>query len=177
MNTSVIRAARKRAGLTQGELARRAGTSRPTVSAYEAGTKSPSLATAQRLLAALGAHLVAEDNIVFTDVPVGRGRVVAVPNRLPRLPVERALAVVELPLHVSWSTPDRRVDLADRQARARAYEQLLSEGTAPDIASMVDGALLADLWTQLVLPREVHQAWAPLIAAAMGRVTSTATRR
>lgn len=170
MSTSVVRAARERAGLTQGELARRAGTSRPTVSAYEAGRKSPSLATTQRLLAALGAHLVAEDDIVFTDVPVGRGRVVAVPNRLPRLPVERALAVVELPLHVSWSTQDRRVDLADRQARARAYEQLLSEGTTADISSMVDGALLADLWPQLVLPRAVREAWAPLVAAATGRV-------
>lgn len=174
VRTSVIRAARERAGLTQGELARRAGTSRPTVSAYEAGRKSPNLATVQRLLAALGAHLVAEDDIVFTDVPVGRGRVVAVPNRLPRLPVEGALAVVELPLHVSWSIPDRRVDLADRQARARAYEQLLTEGTAPDIASMVDGALLADLWAELVLPRAVRAAWAPLIAAATGRVASQA---
>lgn len=171
VSTSVLRAARERAGLTQGELARRAGTSRPTVSAYESGRKSPSLATFQRLLAALGAHLVAEDDIVFTDVPVDRGRTVAVPNRLPRLPVEQALAFVELPLHVAWSTPDRRVDLADRQARARAYEQLLTEGTAADIAAMVDGALLADLWTQLVLPRAVREAWAPLIAAATGRGT------
>ncbi len=170
MITSVVRGARERAGLTQGELARRAGTSRPTVSAYEAGRKSPSLATAQRLLAALGAHLVAEDDIVFTDVPVGRGRTVAVPNHLPRLPVEQALAVVEMPLHVSWSTPDRRVNLADRHTRARAYEQLLIEGTAPDIAAMIDGALLADLWAQLVLPLAVREAWAPLITAATGRV-------
>jgi len=177
VSASVIRATRERAGITQGELARRAGTSRPTVSAYEAGRKSPSLATAQRLLAALGAHLVAEDDIVFTDVPVGRGRTVAVPNRLPRLPVKRALAVVELPLHVSWSTTDRRVDLADRHARARAYELLLSEGTAPDIAAMVDGALLADLRAQLVLPRAVCEAWAPLVAEATGRLASAVTHR
>ncbi len=31
----------------------------------------------------------------------------------------------------------------------------------------VDGALLADLWSELVLPREVRAAWAPLIAAVM----------
>ena len=107
---------------------------------------------------------------MFTDVPVGRGRTVAVPNRLPRLPVERALAVVELLPHVSWSIPDRRVELADRQARARAYEQLLTEGTAADIAATVDGALLVDLWAELVLPRAVREAWAPLINAATGRV-------
>lgn len=177
MSASVIRAARERAGITQGELARRAGTSRPTVSAYEAGRKSPSLATAQRLLAALGAHLVAEDDIVFTDGPVGRGRTVAVPNRLPRLPVKRALAVVELPLHVSWSTTDRRVDLADRHARARAYELLLSEGTAPDITAMVDGALPADLWAELVLPCAVREAWAPLVAEATGRLASAVIHR
>jgi len=144
VSASVIRAARERAGITQGEMVRRAGTSRPTVSAHEAGRKSPSLATAQPAAHCPGGHLVAEDDIAFTDVPVGRGRTIAVPNRLPRLPVKRALAVVELPLHVSWSTTDRNVDLAARHARARAYELLLSEGTAPDIAAMVDGALLAD---------------------------------
>jgi DNA-binding XRE family transcriptional regulator len=37
-------------GLTQEELARRAGTSRPTLSAYEHGRKSPTVATFARLL-------------------------------------------------------------------------------------------------------------------------------
>jgi DNA-binding XRE family transcriptional regulator len=38
--------ARHAAGLSQGELARRAHTSRPTLSAYEHGRKSPTPATA-----------------------------------------------------------------------------------------------------------------------------------
>lgn len=169
MGAGILREARERAGLTQDEVARRAGTSRPTVSAYESGRKSPSLATTERLLAAAGAHLITEDDIVFTEVPVGRGRTVAVPSRLPRLPVERALSQVTLPVHVAWSTADRQVDLADRRARARAYELLLTEGTAGDIAAMVDGALLVDLWSELVVPRAVRAAWAPMIAAATGR--------
>jgi hypothetical protein len=31
----------------------------------------------------------------------------------------------------------------------------------------VDGALLADLWPELVLPRDVRAAWSPLIAAVL----------
>jgi transcriptional regulator with XRE-family HTH domain len=52
-----IREARARAGLTQAALARRAGTSQATLSAYENGAKQPSLATFGRLLAATGGEL------------------------------------------------------------------------------------------------------------------------
>lgn len=169
MGAEVFRQARQRAGLTQEELARRAGTSRPTVSAYESGRKSPSLATAERLLAAAGARLVAEATVEFSEVPVGRGRTAAVPSHLPRLPIERALGSIDLPLHVAWSGQERRVDLADRRTRARVYEQLLVEGTAQDIAAVVDGALLVDVWPDLVLPRAVRAAWEPLVVRATGR--------
>src|SRR3954466_674589 len=54
---TTLRSARERAGLTQGELAERAGTSQATVSAYETGAKQPSVATFSRLLAATGARL------------------------------------------------------------------------------------------------------------------------
>lgn len=57
---TVISAERRRAGLTQGELAGAAGTSQATVSAYESGRKQPSVATLSRLLAAAGARLVVE---------------------------------------------------------------------------------------------------------------------
>jgi transcriptional regulator with XRE-family HTH domain len=57
---SAIRAARRRAGLTQGALAGRAGTSQATVSAYESGRKQPSVATLDRLLAAAGSRLTVE---------------------------------------------------------------------------------------------------------------------
>lgn len=56
-----LRRARRTAGLSQRELARRAGTSQATLSAYEAGRKSPSVPTLQRLLAATGAELVVRD--------------------------------------------------------------------------------------------------------------------
>jgi transcriptional regulator with XRE-family HTH domain len=44
--------------LTQAELARRAGTSQPVVSAYEHGRRDPTFGTLQRLVAAGGERLV-----------------------------------------------------------------------------------------------------------------------
>ena len=44
------------------------------------------------------------------------------------------------------------------------YETVLQEGRSADILAYVDGALLADLWDELVLPRAVRSAWAPLVA-------------
>jgi len=55
----MLRDARGRAGLTQTELARRAGTSQATISAYEHGRKAPSVETLGRLLAATGTRLIA----------------------------------------------------------------------------------------------------------------------
>jgi DNA-binding XRE family transcriptional regulator len=159
---------RRAAGLTQQEWARLAGTSRPTVSAYEHGRKSPTLETAERLVAAAGYRLVAERAPVYRSVVSGRGRPVVVPSVLPRLDVSRAFATVELPLHLEWSTPGRRVDLSDRRQRARVYEVVLREGGPDDIAGYVDGALLVDLWPELVLPAFVRRAWEPVVAAAMG---------
>jgi transcriptional regulator with XRE-family HTH domain len=57
----LIRGARQRAGLSQAELARRAATSQPTLSDYEAGRKVPSAATPARLLAACGERLEARE--------------------------------------------------------------------------------------------------------------------
>ncbi len=47
---TLIRDARKAAGITQLELAGRAGTAQPAVAAYESGARTPSLATLERLL-------------------------------------------------------------------------------------------------------------------------------
>jgi transcriptional regulator with XRE-family HTH domain len=54
---AALRDARRRAGVTQAELARRAGTSQATISAYEHGRKEPSVETLSRLLAATGTRL------------------------------------------------------------------------------------------------------------------------
>jgi hypothetical protein len=94
---------------------------------------------------------------------LARGKPVWVPDRLPRLDVARALAVVELPLHLNWSAPGRVFDLGSRADRARVYEIVLQEGRPADILAYVDGALLADLWGELVLPRAVRSTWSPVI--------------
>jgi hypothetical protein len=78
------------------------------------------------------------------------------------------LAAVELPLHLNWSTPGRIYNLRSRADRARVYEMVLQEGTPADVLAYVDGALLVDLWEDLVLPRSVRSAWAPLIPHEAG---------
>ena len=92
MSATLLARARDESGLTQSEVARRAGTSRPTLSAYEHGRTSPTMDTAQRVLAATGHELAAVPVVTFTERVSGRGRVFAVPDRLPRLPVRHAMA-------------------------------------------------------------------------------------
>ena len=62
---SLLREARRRAHLSQVELARRAGITQSVVSAYESGSRQPSLPTLARLVAATGLDL---------DVRVRRSR-------------------------------------------------------------------------------------------------------
>ena len=50
--------ARKRAGLTQQQLARKMGTTQPVVARLEAGNTRPSLRTLERLAEATGSELV-----------------------------------------------------------------------------------------------------------------------
>jgi predicted nucleotidyltransferase/DNA-binding XRE family transcriptional regulator len=54
----LIRQARLEAGLTQAELAERAGTSQPAVARYERGSVEPNMATFERLLAACGRRAI-----------------------------------------------------------------------------------------------------------------------
>lgn len=55
-----VRALRERTALTQQSLARAGGTSQPTIAAYEAGHKSPTIQTVQRLAAAVGLQATIE---------------------------------------------------------------------------------------------------------------------
>lgn len=156
--------ARREAGLSQDELASRAGTSRPTLSAYEHGRKSPTLATAIRLLEHTGFQLTLSSLVEFVARPVSRGRSVLVPTNLPRLSASQATELVRLPFHLNWSEPDRLFDLAVRSQRARVYEIVLREGGPGDVLTFIDGALLVDLWPDLVLPRDVRAAWEPVVS-------------
>lgn len=54
---ALLRTARQRGGLSQAELARRAGLTQSVISAYESGARQPSLATLARLVAATGSDL------------------------------------------------------------------------------------------------------------------------
>ena len=54
---SLVTTLRQNAGLTQAELARRAGTSQPAIARLEAGESSPSLATLDRLARAANCEL------------------------------------------------------------------------------------------------------------------------
>jgi len=53
----LIRSTRVRHGLTQAEVARRAGTSQPVISAYEHGRRDPTTAMLRQLIAAAGGQL------------------------------------------------------------------------------------------------------------------------
>ncbi|MEV4318487.1 helix-turn-helix transcriptional regulator [Actinocrispum sp. NPDC049592] len=157
--------ARRAAGISQDELARRAGTSRTTLSAYEHGRKSPTIDTASRLLGEIDLVLTYRHRIDAVEHVTPRGRPFTTLSHLPRLPLDVAFATVTLPPHLNWSDPDQRFDLADRGDRALVYEIVLSEGVADDIQTYVDGALLVDLWPDLVLPRGIREAWTPIIEA------------
>ena len=65
----LIRTVRRRQGLTQADLARRAGTSQPVVSAYEHGRRDPSVATLRKLVEAAGVRLRIDATPHSNDVP------------------------------------------------------------------------------------------------------------
>ena len=65
----LLRTARGRAGLTQAELARRAGVPRTVVNAYERGAREPGVAAFDRLLRAMGARVA-----VVAEPPVDASR-------------------------------------------------------------------------------------------------------
>lgn len=74
----LVSVARSRAGLSQSELARRAGMTQSVISDYEAGKRQPSLPTLSKLIAATGHELtiglVRIDDAVrgLPDTPLGR---------------------------------------------------------------------------------------------------------
>lgn len=160
----LLEQARRKAGLSQEQLAQHAHTSRTAVSAYESGRKKPMLDTAERLLSASGFELDMRPRMTFHPAMGARGRVYQVPDQLPSLPPHRALATVELPLSLNWSQPGRKYQLRDRSERARVYEAVLREGGPQDVLTYIDGVLLVDLWDELVLPRDLRSAWEPLIS-------------
>ena len=60
----------------------------------------------------------------------------------------------------------RRPVVRDRTDRRRLYENLLAEGDQHMMMRWVDGALLVDVWTELVLPAKIRAAWESAVEAA-----------
>ena len=145
------------AGLTQAQLSARSGVARPNIAAFESGRRDPRWETATRTLEATGAVVEVSKPIMWSWT-TGR-RPYAIPSRLWRLPIEDALRVLTPGLHLWWAGLAPQLDLAVRADRARAYELVLREGRPEDIRSIVDGVLLLDLWSELVLPADLRHGW------------------
>lgn len=75
---AVLREARRRSGLSQAELARRAHVTQPVISAYESGRREPGLSMLTKLVEASGhtlrIDLIAEPDMLrgLPDTPIGR---------------------------------------------------------------------------------------------------------
>lgn len=161
----IILDARRGSGLSQRELAERAGTSQATLSAYERGLKSPSLRVAERILEAAGYRLGLVTQVRF-ELHTGRGvRPFWVPDRLWRgvLPECLATIVVDDPTRFGAT---RRWDLRRRPLRRTFYEMLLRRGAPEELRDWVDGALLVDLWPDLRIPQVIRTAWHPAVVVA-----------
>ena len=98
---------RRRRGLTQAALARRAGTSQPVVSAYEHGRRDPTFGTLRRLVEAGGerllidARLPAEWPPPATDLAEHARRLVDVLLLADAIPTRRRSPVLRAPRLVS----------------------------------------------------------------------------
>ena len=103
----LIAAVRRRRGLTQLQLARRAGTSQPVVSAYEHGRRDPTFGTLSRLIEASGERLAIDARPHATDLPPSASaeeharRLVDVLSVADAIPVRRRRRVLDAPRLVS----------------------------------------------------------------------------
>jgi hypothetical protein len=71
-----------------------------------------------------------------------------------------AHGVVELPLWLYWSGPDRCFDLDEPFMRRWLYQIVLREASRPeDLTGYLDRDTLIALWPELHLPAGVRRAW------------------
>ena len=143
----------------------------------EGRSRIPTLDTLERLLAANGQHLVSVPDPVFGGVNDRRGKPFFVPDQLPRLPVDAALATVVLPPRADWSPSGRPRNPADPSERLLAYQVVLADGMPSGILRSIDGTLLVDAWAELHLPASIRRAWQPLVDRALSAGSRWATAR
>ncbi|MGN6129058.1 MAG: helix-turn-helix domain-containing protein [Nocardioidaceae bacterium] len=167
---TIIELARRGAGLTQGELAARAGTTQSAVSMYERRRKVPLLDVAERLMQAAGADLGMVTWVRWEAELVTPTSGFFYPDRLWRVEVPGCFDTVRM-ADLVGGTDREEWDLRDRGHRRCLYENLLVKGDAEQIMRWVDGALLVDLWDELDLPARIRTAWEPAVrAGSAGRI-------
>jgi uncharacterized protein len=160
-SASLLRAARRAAGLTQAELGRRAGVTQSVISAYEAGRREPALSTLTRLIQATGAdlHLEVKPRSVRQLPATPRGRLVRRhQQRMQQVAAEHGVSNLRLFGSTARGDdrPDSDIDLLvhlDRQLGLiglgrlrRAFEDLLGapvdlipdDGLKPDVRAAVE---------------------------------------
>jgi len=143
-----------------GQLGNPGGEPVPPDTAHELQTVAAGLRSALRALEPLlGPPTV-------TAAPGSRAPYQARPGRLAIVITDLAdlrgpaHGVVELPLRLFWSAPDRAFDLDQPSMLQALYETVLREATrTSDLTSYLNGEILAAVWPQLFLPKGVRRAW------------------
>ncbi|HEX2057306.1 MAG TPA: helix-turn-helix transcriptional regulator [Actinomycetota bacterium] len=108
---TIIRNARRRAGISQAELARRLGTKQPVVARWEAGARVPSLESVSRAVEACG--LVLDVAILERD----EGEEAQLRASQALTPAERLRRNEQMLETEEWLHRARRVDPEDDRAR------------------------------------------------------------
>jgi hypothetical protein len=85
-------------------------------------------------------------------------RQVAVPDSLDDLKGPGS-GVVELPITLFWSRPDRKFNLDDRYQAIDMYLAVLDRGSVDELATYLSGKLLVELWPDLHLTRAKRLPW------------------
>ena len=165
---TVIEEARLGSGLGQSELAALAGTSQPTLSAYEHGKKMPGLGVAERIVNAAGWNVALQPRVSFTEHPAPEGFrfPFTVPNRLWRLEAPACFRTIKF---FDLTDDDNKYwwDLSIRADRKLVYERLLTYGDEASLRLYLDAALLIDLWPEMDVPEPMRTHWAAAIEATM----------
>lgn len=161
----LILQARRGSGQSQRDLAKKAGTSQATLSTYERGLKSPSLAVAERVVEAAGYRLDLVTQVQFTQHTAPVVGAFWVPDRLWRGKLPECFAKIYLE-DASRFRGTTRFDLRRAPQRRRLYELVLRRGEPDELIDWVDGALLVDVWDDLKIPDVVRRAWQPAVDLA-----------
>lgn len=166
---TLIEEARLASGLGQAELAALAGTSQPTLSAYERGKKTPGLGVAERLVNAAGWNIALQPRVSFTEHPTPPGFrfPYTVPDRLWRLEAPTCFRTIKFFDLMDENNDKYWWDLSVRADRKFVYERLLTYGSEAYLILYLDGALLIDLWPELDVPEPMRTHWASVIEATL----------